>query len=280
MTVGKGVSRVKRRWLTLDEAAMELGGDVEGVRQAMEAGDLFDLPTFVYSGTGRLPARLFCVPEDEPSYELPGDPYGDAAPISWREDSPPGWFLLTGFFRVSPPCIGTIARKRTLFECSVCPDSWWEPNSSASKYDNGEPLSQFILCVPPAELPGGYRVEVRDMDSLFNFDKLRFRAEDIAAFRANHLGAVDATHSQSPPAAKSAASARWPWGSHETEALRHLEAAARKWWSHYDPTDPTSASTNEQVVAWLIEEHGVSMRLANSIASILRADGLPSGPRR
>ena len=73
---------------------------------------------------------------------------------------------------------------------------------------------------------------------------------------------------------------RWPWGSHHTTALGYLEAAAKRFWLHYDPTDNTTAPTNEEVSNWLKSEYGVSSTLANSIASILRPDGLPTGPRK
>ena len=97
-----------------------------------------------------------------------------------------------------------------------------------------------------------------------------------------------ADHSQNTDSASGAGSQsnnensfrRWPWGRHETELLRHLEAAARKWWANYDPDDPTTAPTNEKVVEWLQKERGVSSdRTANAIAKILRADNLPPGRR-
>lgn len=71
----------------------------------------------------------------------------------------------------------------------------------------------------------------------------------------------------------------WPWGSHDTEHLRHLDAAARKWWTLYDPSDPSTAPTNNMVAEWLQEERGLSKEKAKAIASILRADGLATGPR-
>jgi len=71
----------------------------------------------------------------------------------------------------------------------------------------------------------------------------------------------------------------WPWGRHETELLRKLAAAAQRFWSNYDPADPTTAPTNQQVIDWLKGE-GVSERTAEIIATILRADGLPTGPRK
>lgn len=71
----------------------------------------------------------------------------------------------------------------------------------------------------------------------------------------------------------------WPWGDHETKLLRELAAAADKFWKLYDPTDPSTAPTNEAVVAWL-KNKGVADRNAQVMATILRADGLPSGPRK
>lgn len=72
----------------------------------------------------------------------------------------------------------------------------------------------------------------------------------------------------------------WPWGEHHTEMLGHLDAAASKWWAFYDPTQPDTAPTNEMVSTWLSEERNVSKDKARAIASILRADGLRTGPRR
>ena len=73
---------------------------------------------------------------------------------------------------------------------------------------------------------------------------------------------------------------RWPWGNHHTETLGHLEAAARKWWALYDPSDLTTAPTNEMVSEWLQTDRGISREKARAIASMLRPDGLPTGPRK
>jgi|GEM_PF-3350704 len=72
---------------------------------------------------------------------------------------------------------------------------------------------------------------------------------------------------------------KWPWGDYETELLRELAAAADHFWRLYDPTDGTTAPTNTQVIEWL-ESRGVAKRTAEVMATILRADGLPTGPRR
>lgn len=75
-------------------------------------------------------------------------------------------------------------------------------------------------------------------------------------------------------------SSRWPWGGHHTELLGHLEAAALKFWVNYDPTDATTAPTNAAVAEWLQSDRKVSRTMADAIASMLRVDGLPTGPRK
>ena len=72
----------------------------------------------------------------------------------------------------------------------------------------------------------------------------------------------------------------WPWGEHHTKALGHLAIAADRYWKSYDPSDRTTANTNEVVSAWLQKEHKVSKRMAGAIATMLRADDLPTGPRK
>ncbi len=71
----------------------------------------------------------------------------------------------------------------------------------------------------------------------------------------------------------------WPWGGHETKLLQHLAAAADRFWKNYDPRDNTTAPTNEKVIDWL-KTKGVGQRNAEVMATILRADGLPPGPRK
>lgn len=73
---------------------------------------------------------------------------------------------------------------------------------------------------------------------------------------------------------------RWPWGDYHTDLLGHLEAAAKRFWVNYDPAVPSTANTNATVSEWLQAERKVSKTMADAIASILRADGLPTGPRK
>lgn len=71
---------------------------------------------------------------------------------------------------------------------------------------------------------------------------------------------------------------QWPWGSHTTKNLDLMARAADKFWKHYTPSDPSTAPRNEDVAAWLVG-HGMAKRTAEVVASLLRADGLPTGPR-
>lgn len=132
------------------------------------------------------------------------------------------------------------------------------------------------------------KVLVHELWNRFGFD------EDGAAFPEEaflSLIAFDPSEKPSPLfnrerlQAKAAAEvaqavSRWPWGAHHTEALGHLEAAAQRFWVNYDASDSSTAPTNDQVIEWLRSERGATQNMAEKIASILRADGLPSGPRR
>lgn len=69
------------------------------------------------------------------------------------------------------------------------------------------------------------------------------------------------------------------FGRHRTQALTVLCEAAHKFWNLYDPTDRTTAPTNDQIVDWLITERQVSVRTAQVMATILRPDDLPTGRR-
>lgn len=72
---------------------------------------------------------------------------------------------------------------------------------------------------------------------------------------------------------------KWPWGNYETELLQLLAAAATEFWTLYDATDKTTAPTNQQVSDWL-QGKGVQKRTADAMATILRANGLPTGRRK
>ncbi len=71
----------------------------------------------------------------------------------------------------------------------------------------------------------------------------------------------------------------WPWGSHTTQDLEDLKAAALHWWSDYNPQDHSTAPKNDNVIRWLMEERGTVEDKAKKIASIMRPKDLKSGPR-
>lgn len=72
---------------------------------------------------------------------------------------------------------------------------------------------------------------------------------------------------------------QWPWGKHSTPLLDKLAIAAEEWWSDFDPKNPSTAPTNAEVAKWLVGQ-GVAKRVAEVMAQILRADGLPPGPKK
>jgi hypothetical protein len=117
-----------------------------------------------------------------------------------------------------------------------------------------------------------------DLDDPLHDEKRAFRRN--AVWRETRIAAGAA---MAPPEIESfdvssLSADRWPWGSHETELLRHLEDAAKRWWANFDPADNTTAPRNEDVSAWL-QARSVSTRIADAMATILRADRLPTGPR-
>lgn len=83
-----------------------------------------------------------------------------------------------------------------------------------------------------------------------------------------------------PSSTKEEPAGHWPWGSHHTKTLGYLEAAAKHWWVNYDPADVTTAPSNKEVIDWLQKEFSISDNKANSIASMLRGDDIPTGPHK
>ena len=114
--------------------------------------------------------------------------------------------------------------------------------------------------------------------SAVNDDRAR-RSEQFICLALRRISLLEGRLIESGQEEKSLAG-NWPWGSHHTEALGHLEAAALRWWKLYDPTEADTAPTNKQVSEWLQKERGLSQKMADAMASILRADGLPTGPRK
>lgn len=93
-------------------------------------------------------------------------------------------------------------------------------------------------------------------------------------------GMLVSTAYEGTPETKPTPLNRWPWGSYTTRNLEHLEAATKQFWVLYDPSDPTTAPTNARVIEWLRTKRGVTTATAEKIASILRDEKLPTGPRK
>jgi hypothetical protein len=119
-------------------------------------------------------------------------------------------------------------------------------------------------------------------DRSYEFDRQKFTREVLTRWlSANDLKSVycftpitSATLNDSENQA-----GRWPWGNYHTELLGHLEAAFKEHWSTYEPSKPKTAAKAQVVIKWLIER-GVSEKMATAIATMIRPDGLPTGPRK
>lgn len=144
----------------------------------------------------------------------------------------------------------------------------------------------FDWCIPfdaPAPAISNTTAAVSDdavMTRLRQIEAENARLVEQVAELERRLAEATASVQQAPQPEANAPGQRWPWGDHHTEALGHLEAAGLRFWQWFDPTEPATAETNENVVDWLITERKASKDRARAIASLLRADGLPHGPRR
>jgi hypothetical protein len=170
--------------------------------------------------------------------------------------------------------------------CSIEPSSlpksgWW----SAAKDGTAAFVFRHRFEAATSHVTSG-RLTCRGSSGAF--DSWVVEAEDFAAW-AQAVGIplperLSGCFSALEPAVN-AAPGRWPWGGHETELLRWLVAAAEKFWANYDPEDPSTAENSEAVVAWLRKQRmangrQIAKRVAEVMAQMLRADGLPTGPRK
>jgi hypothetical protein len=113
-----------------------------------------------------------------------------------------------------------------------------------------------------------------------NFENQEFSRLEVAGWLTAIGMQSIYSFNQVEPSAIAAPAGLWPWGSHHTEMLGHLAAAARRFWVNYDPGDLSTANTNATVVDWLRTDRKVSGKMAEAIATMLRPDGLPTGPRK
>ena len=142
----------------------------------------------------------------------------------------------------------------------------WLVNAVSSNIEN---LKQAV------QVHDDYLDLVHKHDHEIIYEPLEYKdgAENLEAVEAPLLTEVSAKAVEKP-------SLHWPWGDHHTETLGHLEAAAHHFWRLYDPDDIGTAPTNDMVESWLQDKRGRSKSKAKAIASMIRPDGLPTGPRR
>lgn len=133
-------------------------------------------------------------------------------------------------------------------------------------------------------------IELRGLKALVSEQKVELlaRRREVEELRRQCLELEDAkehaAHLASELAAAQAAAVhRWPWGTYETALLQKLAATVERYWVRYDPADPSTASKSDDVVTWLMEQRVNGKPIANRVAEVMaqmtRADGLPTGPR-
>ena len=163
--------------------------------------------------------------------------------------------------------------------------------------DDGVPKDEFALTESPSMLKScdmdhwlrgwsydngnGLERWLQD-ENKSGFESQRFSRQELARWlSAIGMKSVYVFDTAPPQATTHNPSGIWPWGSYSTKLLEDLDAAAREFWVKYDPADvKTTAPKNETVVKWLHKERGVSGSMAQAMATILRATGLRTGPRK
>lgn len=146
----------------------------------------------------------------------------------------------------------------------------------ASLYGYPEPMKELLAMAKSAVAAGGM-LRLREIPST-NFERAEVSLVNFATWLIQIRYPVPAEFPWAPET-PDFTQLHWPWGRHSTSLLRKLAEAADRFWKNYDPDDPSTAPTNEQVTSWLIEQ-GVAKRNAELMATLLRADGLPTGPRK
>lgn len=106
----------------------------------------------------------------------------------------------------------------------------------------------------------------------------RLPDDGVLVVRTSALRAFEQSINSIIDAERAGLSAVYQGARHTTKLIETLDAARIKFWANYDESDPTTAPTNEQVEGWLTAQN-VSGRIASAMATILRADGLPTGRR-
>ena len=152
-------------------------------------------------------------------------------------------------------------------------------NADFNKYLLPKKLLSNGLLARVAQPRNGLDIWLNDV-RCFGFDEQEFSRDELtrwlSVIRIKSIYQFDLKQ----PDAIQNTSGRWPWGNHHTQLLGHLEAAAREFWVKYDPQNQKgTAPKRDEVIAWL-RTRKVSNQTATAIATILRPDDLPTGPRK
>ena len=165
-----------------------------------------------------------------------------------------------------------------LFNCRY----WSDPAAIIRRYWQEFEPDEFLMTRADAILLGYALWEFFESDT---FDVDWF--DELTKTQRKPSPTVESSALQNPPSDVLDPPGRWSWGNHHTELLGHLEAAAREFWGGYNPHNAkATAPKNETVIAWLEardvpgQRKKVSKQMAESIATMLRPDGLPTGPRK
>ncbi|MGN6831100.1 hypothetical protein [Paucibacter sp. M5-1] len=171
---------------------------------------------------------------------------------------------------------------------SLPPEGLWRPAPAGSAVSSfnarfevavEHQLNGSLLC---AARPGGFRSTLVVRVADFSRWAIGLGWTMPRELQATWVGPDS---SDSPADTGNRAGGPWPWGAHETELLRWLAAAAQRFWVNYNPADHTTAVNSDVVAAWLRQQKTadgkpIAKRVAEAMAQLLRANGLPTGPRR
>lgn len=159
-----------------------------------------------------------------------------------------------------------------------------EPRRLESRSSPGE-LELFLANVPPKFI--SYLKQAKTAISAGLLKPLKRNAEhleeseiDLTAFTswANTSGLTFPDGYPWRPEMSIEASG-WPWGRYDTKHLRVMARAVDRFWKNYDPDDHSTAHNNKEVIDWL-KSQGISENIAKVMATMLRADGLPTRTKK
>jgi hypothetical protein len=190
----------------------------------------------------------------------------------------------TGMLRISVKPIRSLYIRWSKRKTKIKPDTPWKVTSSPMGIGETDVRAAFANDIFPVffvrhPVKGKRESDYGEIGSFckeddpvcFTRKDLVITTEEIDRFeREYRIGA----HAGELPAPEAASN--WPWGEHETELLRHLAAAAKRFWVNVDPGEQDTAPVNADVADFL-KKRGVSDRVAGVMATILRADNLPAG---